>query len=102
MSAGNFKARRTVNMSEETPKTHKRVRLTRSIILNKEHADAGSEHEVPNALAQRLVGKGSAEHVDPQDAATSVNRMAAPDNADPVTKQVAPAAAKVHKGAHGK
>lgn len=79
-------------------KTHKRLRLTRSIILNKEHAEAGSEHEVPHALAQRLVGEGSAEYVDPQDTPTSVNRMAAPSNADPNTKQVAPAPAKVKGG----
>jgi hypothetical protein len=85
-------------MSDATAKTHKGVRLTRSIVLNGEHAEKGSEHEVPNALAQRLVGEGSAEHVDPQDAPTSVNRMAAPDNADPVTKQVAPAAPKVKHG----
>ena len=37
--------------------THKRVKLTRSIILNQEHAGAGSVHEVPRALAQRLIGR---------------------------------------------
>jgi hypothetical protein len=73
----------------------KKLRLTRSIILNKTHAEKGSVHEVPNALAQRLVGEGSAEHIDPQDAETSVNRMESPSNRDPETKQVAGAPPKV-------
>jgi hypothetical protein len=76
----------------------KKLRLTRSIILNKQHAEKGSVHEVPAALAQRLVGEGSAEHVDPQDPETSVNRMESPSNRDPETKQVAGAPPKV-KGA---
>lgn len=73
----------------------KRLRLTRSIILNKSHAEKGSVHDVPAALAQRLVGEGSAEHVDPQDADTSVNRMETPSNRDPETKQIAGAPPKV-------
>lgn len=76
-------------------KTHKRLRLTRSIVLNGDHAEIGSEHEVPNSLAARLVGAGSAEHVDGEDAPTTVNRMAAPANADPQTKQVQGAPPKV-------
>ena len=69
------------------PKTHKRVKLVRSIVLSGEHAEAGSVHDVPNALAQRLVGEGSAEHVDPQDAATSV-RGVTPPSADQGTVRI--------------
>jgi hypothetical protein len=87
-------------MAEE--KKTKKLRLTRALILNKQHADAGSVHEVPNALAARLVGSGSAEHVDPQDAATAVNRMESPSNRDPETKQVSPAPAEVHKAKSAK
>lgn len=87
-------------MTEETnagatPKTHKRLRLTRAIILSGEHEEADSVHDVPNALAARLVGEGSAEYVDPQDAATSVNRMESPSNRDPETRRVSGAPAKV-------
>jgi hypothetical protein len=80
-------------------KTHRRLRLTRSIILNQEHAEEGSIHDVPRALAQRLIGEGSAEaHLEegeePEAAPTSVNRMAAPDHPDLQSKQVAPARPK--------
>jgi hypothetical protein len=81
-------------------KTHRRLRITRSIFLNREHAEAGSIHDVPNALAQRLIGEGSAEpHFEEGEemdsAPTTVNRMAVPENRDPQTKQVAPAPPKV-------
>lgn len=76
----------------------KRLKLTRSIILNKQHAEKGTVHDVPNALANRLVGEGSAEHVDPQDAATSVTGEQSASNSDTATKQVHPAASKA-KGA---
>lgn len=76
------------------PQTTKRLRLLRSILLNKEHAERGSEHEVPNALAQRLVGEGSAEHMDAQDAPTTVNRMQPTTSRDPESKPIAPAKPK--------
>lgn len=72
----------------------KRLKLTRSIILNKQHAEKGSIHEVPVALAHRLVGEGSAEHVDPQDAATSVTGEQGASNSDTATKQVHPGSSK--------
>lgn len=80
----------------------RRVRLTRSIILGGKHAEAGSVHDVHPALAHRLVGEGSAEHVardgkNPE-TATAVNRMQTADNADPQTKEVAPAPAKAKSG----
>jgi hypothetical protein len=84
------------------PNAKRRVKLTRSVIMNGEHADAGSEHLVSPSLAQRLVGEGSAEHVlaagESHAAAGTVNRMAQADNADPKTEQVAPAPPKVKGG----
>lgn len=84
-------------------RTTRRVELTRSIILNRTHAEAGSIHEVSRALAQRLIGEGSAiEHLQegeqPEAAPTAVNRMEQPTSRDPESKQVAPAPPKV-KGA---
>lgn len=80
----------------------RRVKLTRSIILGGKHAESGSIHDVHPALAQRLVGEGSAEHVaregEKPETAAAVNRMQTADNADPQTREVAPAPAKV-KGA---
>lgn len=84
-----------VAKADGPPKTHKRLRLTRAIVLSGEHAEEGSVHDVPNALAARLVGEGSAEHVDPQYAATSVNRMESPSNRDPETRRVSGPPAKV-------
>jgi hypothetical protein len=70
----------------------KRVRLTRSIILNREHAEEGSIHDVPRALAFDLIGAGSAvlhlEDGEVPEPSTGVNRMEAPINADPVTKRI--------------
>lgn len=93
-SAGIFEGKETAQMVE---KTHKRLVLTRSIVLNGEHADKGSTHDVPNATAIRLIGEGSAELAEGEvpETNTSVNRMAAPSNRDPQSKQVAPAPAKV-------
>jgi hypothetical protein len=87
-------------MAEE--KATKQIELTRSIILNRKHAEAGSVHEVPRALAHRLIGEGSAVHhledgEEPETAPTSVNRMEQPESRDPQTKQVAPAPPKVKK-----
>jgi hypothetical protein len=87
-------------MAEE--KATKQIELTRSIILNREHAEAGSIHEVPRALAHRLIGEGSAIHhleegEESEGAPTSVNRMERPVNADPQRKQIAPAPPKVKK-----
>jgi hypothetical protein len=78
----------------------RRLRLTRSIMLSGEHADAGSIHDVPRTLAAHLIGEGSAvEHVEegqkPEAASTSFNRMETPVERDPHTKQVAPAPPKV-------
>ena len=86
----------------ESQQATKRIELTRSIILNREHAEAGSVHEVPRALAHRLIGEGSAVHhledgEEPETAPTSVNRMEQPESRDPQTKQVAPAPPKVKK-----
>lgn len=67
----------------------KRIRLTRSLILNGgEHSEKGEVHDAPATLAHRLVGEGSAEFLEPQDQPTSVNRMVAPGNADPRTSRV--------------
>lgn len=76
----------------------KRIRLTRSIILNGgEHAEQDEIHDAPAALAHRLVGEGSAEYVNEEEQPTSVNRMAAPGNADPRTTRVtAGRAPRVH------
>jgi hypothetical protein len=84
-------------------KATKRVELTRAIILDRQHAEAGSVHDVPRALANRLIGEGSAiqhleEGQEPETAPTTVNRMEQSTNRDPESKQVAPAPPKV-KGA---
>lgn len=83
-------------------KATKRIELTRSIILNREHAEGGSIHDVPRPLANRLIGEGSAVHhieegEEPEAAPTAVNRMEHPGNADPETKRVRPAPPKVKK-----
>jgi hypothetical protein len=80
----------------------KRIRLTRSIILDGEHADEGSIHDVAKPLAHRLIGEGSAVHhleegEAPEQAPTSVNRMETPTNRDPASKQVRPAQPKTKK-----
>jgi hypothetical protein len=41
----------------------KRIRLTRSIFLNGEHAEAGSVHDMSRALADDLIAQGSAVQV---------------------------------------
>lgn len=76
-------------------KATRTVQLTRSIILEGEHAEEGSEHEVPRALATRLVGEGSAIFTDDEETPSSVNRMESPTNADPKSKQISPAKPKV-------
>lgn len=83
-------------------KKFKRIRLVRSIVLNRQHAEAGSIHDAPRVLAARLIGEGSAvEHLEsgqePEQAPTSVNRMEHVTERDPQTKQVAPAPPKVKK-----
>jgi hypothetical protein len=76
-------------MTQPAPvaKTHRRVKLVRSIVLSGEHAEAGSVHDVPVALAQRLVGEGSAEHVQSQDAPKSVTGVT-PPSADQTTTRI--------------
>jgi hypothetical protein len=81
-------------------KQFKRLRLTRSIILAGEHAEEGSIHDVPHALAHRLVGEGSAEHHleegEEQEAGpTSVNRIVQPTNREPESRRVSGPPAKV-------
>jgi hypothetical protein len=67
----------------------KRIRLTRSLILNGgEHSEKGEVHDAPTSLAHRLVGEGSAEYVEAEEQPTSVNRMVAPGHADPRTRRV--------------
>jgi hypothetical protein len=67
----------------------KRIRLTRSVILNGgEHSEKGEVHDAPVHLAHRLVGEGSAEYLEPEEQPTSVNRMMAPGHADPRTTRI--------------
>jgi hypothetical protein len=78
----------------------RKIRLTRPIILNREHAEEGSVHEVPRHVAQTLIGTDFAvEHVEegeqPEPAPTSVTRMEHPTNADPAPRRIAGAKAKV-------
>ncbi|MBZ5700260.1 MAG: hypothetical protein LAN84_00275 [Acidobacteriia bacterium] len=80
----------------------KRLRLTRSIILAGEHAEAGEIHDVPRALAHRLIGEGSAvQHLEegdePEPAPATVNRMEHPGNADPPPQRVSGPPPKVRK-----
>lgn len=85
----------------------KRIKLTRSIVLGGEHADEESIHDVPSALAHRLIGEGSAVHhleegEEPEPTPSVVNRMEHPGNADPPPKQVRPAPPKVKASDRGK
>lgn len=78
----------------------RRLVLTRSIVLGGEHAEEGSTHDVPRALAHRLIGEGSAvlhesEAADPMP--STVTRMETPTVRDPKPRQVAPAPPKVKK-----
>ena len=80
----------------------KRLRLTRSIILAGTHAEEGSIHDVPHALAHRLIGEGSAEHhleegKEPETGPTTVNRMEHPGHGDPPPQRVSGPPAKVKK-----
>lgn len=80
----------------------RRIRLARSIVMNGDHAEAGEVHDVPNALANRLIGEGSAvRHAAPGEKAdagpTSVNRMETATNRDPESRKVAGAPPKVKK-----
>jgi hypothetical protein len=73
-----------------------RVKLVRSIILDGEHAEEGTVHEVPRPMAHRLVGEGSAVHHENPDfpptpeqtAVTTTNRMLPADTRDPATGTV--------------
>lgn len=83
----------------EVQKGHKRIRLLRNIHLGGGvDGEKGAVHDVPAAMAQHIVGAESAEYVDPQEAPTSVNRMASPSNADPSTSKVSDAPAPKVKG----
>jgi hypothetical protein len=69
----------------------RKLKLTRSIVLGGEHAEAGSIVDVSRVLAQRLIGEGSAEaHYEegdePETGPSVVNRMEHPTNADPPPK----------------
>jgi hypothetical protein len=84
------------------PEGMRRVRLTRSVVMNGDHAEAGEVHDVAKPLAARLIGEGSAEpHVAPGEKPgsdpTSVNRMESPTDRDPQSRRVAPAPPKVKR-----
>ena len=71
----------------------KRIRLTRSVIMAGEHAEVGEIHDAPRALAQRLIGEGSAvQHLEEGESAeppaTAVNRMEHATNRDPQSVRV--------------
>jgi hypothetical protein len=72
----------------------KRIRVIHAILIEGEHAEAGSIHDVPGHMAAHLVGSGCAEfHAEdgenPPAPATTV-RMETPDNRDPKPARVAP------------
>lgn len=94
------KQEETQDAIQEDRRGMRRLVLTRSIVLGGEHAEEGSTHDVPRALAHRLIAEGSAVLHDSevQDARpTTVTRMDTPTDRDPKPRQVAPAPAKVKK-----
>jgi hypothetical protein len=71
----------------------RKVRLTRHLLMNGEHAEKGSVFSVPRNLAAALIGEGSAvPHADegeqPETGATTVDRMERPGNADPAPQKL--------------
>jgi hypothetical protein len=87
--------------NQEDRRGMRRLVLTRSIVLGGEHAEEGSTHDVPRALAHRLIAEGSAVLHDsetPDVPAKTVTRMETPTDRDPKPRQVAPAPAKVKRG----
>ena len=81
------------------PKLTTKVKLTRSIILNGEVEDEGTEHELETGLAHRLIGEGSAALAEGEEEnrPTSVNRMQPAGSADPNTSTGAGKPAPVKK-----
>lgn len=80
----------------------RKIRLTRHIILDGEHAEKESVFNVARPLAARLIGEGSAvEHLDegdtPEPSAGVVNRMEHPTNADPRPEKISGPTPKVKK-----
>jgi hypothetical protein len=80
----------------------KKIRLTRHIILDGEHADKDSIFAVARPLANRLIGEGSAvEHLEegesPEPSTGTVNRMEHPTNADPKPEKISGPTPKVKK-----
>lgn len=80
----------------------KKIRLTRHIILDGQHAEKDSVFSVARPLAQRLIGEGSAvEHLEegetPERPAGVVNRMEYPIHADPKPEKLSGPAPKVKK-----
>jgi hypothetical protein len=72
----------------------KKIRITRAVLIEGEHAEEGSVFSVPGHLAAQLIGWGCAEHhvEDGEEApapATTV-RMETPDHRDPKPSRVAP------------
>lgn len=71
----------------------KKIRLTRHIILDGEHAEKDGVFIVARSLAQRLIGEGSAvEHVEegeePEAAATTVGSIEQSTGVDPQAQRV--------------
>jgi hypothetical protein len=72
----------------------KKIRITRAILIDGEHAEVGSVFSVPGHMAAQLVASSCAEHhvEDGEEApapATTV-RMVIPDHRDPKPARVAP------------
>ena len=76
-----------------TTKNTTNVVLTRSIILNGEVEDEGSEHELEYGLANRLIGEGSARLADGEEdkrpTTVTGNHAQQADHADPTQKSPA-------------
>lgn len=84
----------------EERRNARKIRLTRHIILEGQHAEKDSVFSVARPLAARLIGEGSAvEHLDegesPEPSAGVVNRMEHPSNADPKPEKISGPAPKV-------
>jgi hypothetical protein len=72
----------------------KRIRITSAILIEGEHAEVGSIHDVPGHMAAHLVGSGCAvfhvEEGEEAPGAPTTVRMETPDNRDPKPSRVAP------------
>jgi hypothetical protein len=80
----------------------RKIRLTRHIILDGEHAEKDSVFNVSRPLAARLIGEGSAvDHLEegdvPEPSAGVVNRMEHPTNTDPKPEKLSGPTPKVKR-----